>query len=96
MSHYQTRNSCLIRGVITFKRIFIEVTFNGSVLTSKKTYCASNTRIDRLVLLMDITAVLSDKHDRQIPDKFGRKHVECMNVKENGIYCAVTAVLGKV
>jgi hypothetical protein len=45
---------------------------------------------------MDITAVFSDKQDRQIPDTFGRKHVECMYVTESGIYCAVTDMLGKV
>jgi hypothetical protein len=38
---------------------------------------------------MDIVVLFSDKHDRQIPDKFGRKHVEFMNDKESGIYrCA--------
>ena len=72
------------------------VTFNISVPTSKATHCASNTKINHPVILIDITAVFFDNHDQQIPDTFGRKHVECVNVKESGTHSAVTAVLGKV
>ena len=95
-SNYRPRNSCLIRGVITFKHIFIKVTFNSSVPTSKKTHCSSNTKTERLVFLRDTIDIFSDNHDKHIPDKFGKKNVQCVNVKECGIFTAVTAVLGKV